>query len=164
MTRKGQAEQGSEARRRKPRPPNKRAFVFIPVALFWLLDTVLLAAAGRSIGSAVLLAAASAVLVGWILNRRFEGIQQRYQRHAREASEQASEQAGEQAGAPTPPNGTGSLPQVHTATEDEPAAGNVRPPVGSWSNPSGGQKLRDRWDRAMPFARRHRRPGDRHRD
>ncbi len=123
-----------------PKPPSRRAFVQAPALAFFGFDSILLLASGRPIVSALLFAAASAVLVGWFLDRRYKRVVQEW------------EQARlDQLANPQP---------VHpeTGRHTRKRSDKERPPVGSWSNPSRSQKFWSRWDKAIPYSRRrHRR-------
>jgi hypothetical protein len=127
---------------RVPSPPSRRSFVQIPAIAFFVFDLILLWTSGRPFLFAIAFAGASAVLVGWFLDRRFKRVLAQWQHARQEALTDAPEDNDAE---------TSTVP-----TKQRARSRTVRPPVGSWSNPSRSQKFWSRWDKAIPYSRRRR--------
>lgn len=144
-------------RRPVPPPPTRRGFVHIPALVFFGFDTVLLLVAGRPAGSAIVLAGATAVLIGWVLDRRYRRVASRWEHARRSDALEALNQLNQLTNQNDSLNSSGPTPSAIQPPTQAPVQPPIRPPVGSWANPSASQRFRSRWDRSMPFARRSRR-------
>jgi hypothetical protein len=120
-----------------PKRPSQRAFVSVPACVFFIFDLFLVASA-RPFPAAVVLAALTTAVVAWFLNRRYKDTVRQWERAVDELRRVNDPHL------PARDNGLGT-PR------------STKPPVGSWANPSRGQKLRTRFDRNAQFGNRRRR-------